>query len=136
MLPGRNQDDTKAVNSSGVGRSLYRWLVAYERVSARAARTLGEAARYFLGMLLGVVILLLLFGKRGELLASWRQLGRVNLGWLAVAACAEAMSLWMFAYLQHRVLRLTGTRIRMRALYLLTLANDAIAGTVPGEPAM
>ncbi|HXW44620.1 MAG TPA: lysylphosphatidylglycerol synthase transmembrane domain-containing protein [Streptosporangiaceae bacterium] len=110
--------------------------MAYQRVSSGAMRTFGDAARYVLGIGLGVVILVLLFGRRGELLASWRQLGRVNLGWLAVAACAEAMSLWMFAYLQHRVLRLTGTRIRMRALYLLTLANDAIAGTVPGEPAV
>jgi putative heme transporter len=112
--------------------------VAYERVSSAAAvrTTLWEAARYVLGIGLGIVILVLLFGKRGDLLASWRQLGQVSRGWIAIAAGAEALSLWMFAYLQHRVLRLTGTRIRMPALYLLTLANDAIAGTVPGEPAV
>jgi putative heme transporter len=110
--------------------------VTEERARPRAGHRLSEAARYVLGVLLGFVILLLLFGKRGELAASWHQLGRVSFAWVAAAIGAEALSLWIFAYLQHRVLRLSGTRIRMPALYLLTLANDAIAATVPGEPAV
>jgi putative heme transporter len=110
--------------------------VIEERASPRAGLRLAEAARYVLGVLLGIVVLLLLFGKRSELAASWHQLGRVSFAWVAAAIGAEALSLWTFAYLQHRVLRLSGTRIRMPALYLLTLANDAIAATVPGEPAV
>ena len=102
----------------------------------RSGNRRAEAARYILGVLLGVVVLVLLFGKRGDLVASWHQLGRVRLAWVAPAIGAEATSLWLYAYLQHRVLRISGTRIRMPALYLLTLANDAIAGTVPGEPAV
>jgi uncharacterized protein (TIRG00374 family) len=102
----------------------------------RSGNRRAEAARYILGVLLGVVVLVLLSGKRGDLAASWHQLGRVRLAWVAPAIGAEAISLWLYAYLQHRVLRLSGTRIRMPALYLLTLANDAIAGTVPGEPAV
>jgi uncharacterized protein (TIRG00374 family) len=47
---------------------------------------------------------------------------------------AEAMSLWTFACLQHRVLRLAGAIIPTPALMILSLANDAIASTVPGEP--
>jgi uncharacterized protein (TIRG00374 family) len=102
----------------------------------RSGNRRAGAARYLVGVLLGVVVLVLLFGKRGELAASWHQLGRVRLAWIAPAVGAEATSLWLYAYLQQRVLRLSGTRIRMPALYLLTLANDAIAGTVPGEPAV
>jgi putative heme transporter len=107
-----------------------------EPVVAAAGRGLREVIRYVAGALLGIVVLILLFGKRGELLAAWRQLGQVDLNWVAVAVLAEALSLWMFAYLQQRVLRLSGTRVTMPGLYLLSLANDAIANTVPGEPAV
>lgn len=110
--------------------------VAVEHASPRSGRTLQGAARYVLGVVLGLLVLFLLFGKRGQLTASWHQLGHVNGGWVAGAVAAEATSLWAFAYLQHRVLGLSGTRIRMPALFLLTLANDAIANTVPGEPAV
>jgi putative heme transporter len=112
--------------------------VVEESVSPRPhqGRSLAAAARYVLGVLLGIAVLVLLFGKRGDLLASWRQLGRVSLAWVAAGIGAEALSLWLYAYLQHRVLRLAGTRIPVPALYALTLANDAIAGTVPGEPAV
>src|SRR5580700_11612098 len=119
---------------------MYRWLVADQGVpraaGGTAGRTAGEVARYVLGVLLGLVVLLLLFGKRGQLAASWHQLGRVDTAWIAVAIGAEAMSLWTFAYLQRLVLGLSGTRIGLPALYVLTLANDAIANTVPGEPAV
>jgi putative heme transporter len=110
--------------------------VADARVSPGPGRTLKDAARYVLGVLLGIVVLLLLFGKRGQLAASWHQLGGVDGRWVLAAVGAEALSLWAFAYLQCRVLRLSGTRIAMPALYLLTMANDAIASTVPGEPAV
>jgi uncharacterized protein (TIRG00374 family) len=89
-----------------------------------------------LGVLVGALILFLLFGKRSELAASWHQLGRVSPGWAGAAVAAEATSLLAFAFLQRRVLRLSGTAIPLPALYLLTLANDAIANTVPGEPAV
>jgi putative heme transporter len=114
----------------------YRSIVVEESVAAGGRRRLAGAARYVLGLLLGAVVLVLLFGKRGELAASWHQLGRVRPPWIAAAIGAEAISLWLYSYLQHRVLRLSGTRIRLPALYLLTLANDAIAATVPGEPAV
>jgi putative heme transporter len=107
-----------------------------EAVPGAAGRPLREAIRYVLGVLIGLVVLILLFGKRGELAASWHQFGRVQPGWVAAAIGAEAASLWIFAYLQHRVLRLSGARIALPALYALTLANDAIANTVPGEPAV
>jgi len=92
--------------------------------------------RYVLGVLIGFAILLLLFGKRGELVAAVRQLGSASPGWVAVAIAAEGLSLLAFALLQRRVLHLSGTRIGLPGLFLLTMANDAIANSVPGEPAV
>lgn len=82
------------------------------------------------------MILLLLLSKRGELAAGRRELSNVSVGWLMAAVTAEALCLWGFARLQHRVLRLAGTSIAMPALAMLTVANNAIANTVPGEPAI
>lgn len=93
-----------------------------------------EVLRYVLGLAVGAVVLLLLAGKRGDLAAAGRQFGHVDAVWLAAAVAAEAMSLWTFAWLQHRVLRLAGAVIPMPDLMILSLANDAIASTVPGEP--
>jgi uncharacterized protein (TIRG00374 family) len=109
---------------------------AVHRASPLAGRRLTAVARYVLGILVGIGVLVLLFGRRGQLAASWHQLGHVNSGWVACAVAAEATSLWTFAYLQRRVLGLSGARIALPALFLLTLANDAIANTVPGEPAV
>lgn len=92
--------------------------------------------RYVVGIVIGCVVLLLLFGKRGELAAAWRQISSASPGWVALAIGAESLSLLAFAWLQHRVLRLSGTAIPMPGLFALALANDAIASTVPGEPAV
>lgn len=92
--------------------------------------------RYAAGLLAGFVVLLLLVSRRGEVTAAWRQLGTADPRWVAAAIGAESLSLLTFAWLQHRVLRLSGTRIGMPGLIALTLANDAIANTVPGEPAV
>ena len=110
--------------------------MADELAASGTGGNLKEVVRYVLGLGLGVLVLLLLFGKRAELVAAWHQLSHVDLGWIAAAIGAEAMSLWTFAYLQHRVLRMSGATVPMTALALLTLANDAIANTVPGEPAV
>jgi len=100
----------------------------------RARRGASGALRYVLGVAVGAVVLLLLLGKRGDLAAAAHQLGHLKPVWLAAAVAAEALSLWTFAYLQHRVLRLAGALIPTPALMILSLANDAIANTVPGEP--
>jgi putative heme transporter len=110
--------------------------VAVEYTAPRTGRRLRKAGGYVLGTAFGVLILFLLFGKRTQLVASWHQLGHVSVGWVVAAVVAEAISMWAFAFLQHRVLGLSGTRIALPALFLLTLANDAIANTAPGEPAV
>jgi uncharacterized protein (TIRG00374 family) len=107
---------------------------------AKRGRNLSALVRYILGVGVGLVVLLLLFGKRGELTSAWHEVSRANLGWVLAAVVAEAASLFTFSLLQHRVLRLSagdGPAIPMpalAALAALSLANDAIANTVPGEP--
>jgi putative heme transporter len=105
--------------------------IAEPPAARRGARAV---LRYVLGLAVGALVLLLLLGKRGDLAAAVRQLGHLDAAWLAAAVVAEALSLWTFAYLQHRVLRLADTMIPMPALMVLSLANLAIANTVPGEP--
>jgi uncharacterized protein (TIRG00374 family) len=99
-------------------------------------RHLRELARYVIGIAIGLLVALLLFGRRTELLAAWHQLRQVSPAWEAAAAMAETTSLWLFACLQRRALRLAGSRLAIPGLFLLTVANDAIANTVPGEPAV
>jgi uncharacterized protein (TIRG00374 family) len=104
---------------------------------AAAARTPAELLRYALGLVVGLVVLALLFGRRSELTAAVRQLGSANPGWVMAAIGAESLSLLGYALLQWRVLRLAGAGAAapLPGLFLLTLANDAIACPVPGEPA-
>ncbi len=108
--------------------------MADELAVPATGRSLKEIVRYVIGAAIGLIVLTLLFGKRSELGPAWHQLGQANPGWLVAALAAECLSFGAFAYLQHRVLRLAGTSISMRPLLLLTLANEAIANTVPGEP--
>ena len=101
-----------------------------------ASSRLTAVLRYAAGIALGLLVLLLLVGKRSELADAWRHLAGASAAWVAAAIAAEALSLLAYAWLQQRVLRLSGTSIRLPGLFLLTLANDAIANSVPGEPAV
>jgi putative heme transporter len=101
-----------------------------------AGRTVGELVRYAVGIAIGIVVLVLLVGRRGELVAAARQLENASPGWVAAAIGAESLSLLAYARLQQRVLRHAGAIVPLPGLYLLTLANDAVNCTVPGEPAV
>jgi uncharacterized protein (TIRG00374 family) len=92
--------------------------------------------RYAIGLGLGVFILLLLVGKRDELTAALRHLDHLNYGWESGAVVAEALSIVGYGYLQQRVLRWGGAELSLASLTLVSLANNAIAYTVPGEPAV
>jgi putative heme transporter len=110
--------------------------VAGELADSGAGRDRKAVVRYVVGVLLGCVVLLLLVGKRSELAAAWHHLAGASGPWVAAAIAAESLSLLAYAGLQQRVLRLSGTSIPLPGLFLLTLANDAIACSVPGEPAV
>jgi putative heme transporter len=109
---------------------------AAPETSTAAGRTPAELLRYALGIVVGVVVLALLFGRLSELVAAVRQLASASPEWVAAAIGAESLSLLGYAWLQRRVLRLAGARVHLPGLFLLSLANDAIACTVPGEPAV
>ena len=104
--------------------------------SQSAWRNPAALVRYVVGVALGFLVLLLLVGKRGEFIAAWHQLGGASPRWVAAAIAAESLSLLAYAWLQQRVLRLSGARLPLAGLFLLSLANDAIACSVPGEPAV
>lgn len=108
-----------------------------EEIAIRpTGRHLREILRYLIGIAIGLGVLVLLFGKRAELLAAAHQLTTADPAWVAAAVAAEGVSLLVFALLQRRALTLSGSRLGLPGLYALTLANDAISNTVPGEPAV
>jgi uncharacterized protein (TIRG00374 family) len=92
--------------------------------------------RYAIGVGIGVVILLLLVGKRGEFTAALRHLEHLNGAWATCAIVAEVLSIVGYGFLQQRVLRWSGAELSLSSLTLVSLANNAIAYTVPGEPAV
>jgi putative heme transporter len=107
-----------------------------EQVTSRARVSRRDVIRYLVGLLIGAVVLAVLFGKRGDLVAARHQLGHLDVRWVLAGIAAESASLLTFAWLQRRVLRLSGSAVALPGLFLLTMANDAIANTVPGEPAV
>jgi uncharacterized protein (TIRG00374 family) len=108
-----------------------------DEIAARAAGRPGrDVLRYAAGLAGGLLVLLLLLGKRADFVSAWDQLRSADVRWVAAAIAAEGLSLLTFAWLQQRVLRLGGARIPLPGLAAVTLANDAIANTVPGEPAV
>jgi hypothetical protein len=92
--------------------------------------------RYALGVALGVFILVLLVGKRGEFSGALHHLDHLNYGWETGAVLAEVLSIVGYGYLQQKVLRWSGAELSLSSLTLVSLANNAIAYTVPGEPAV
>jgi uncharacterized protein (TIRG00374 family) len=78
----------------------------------------------------------LLVGKRGEFTAALRHLEHLNGGWATCAVVAEVLSIVGYGFLQQRVLRWSGAELSLSSLTLVSLANNTIAYTVPGEPAV
>ncbi len=91
---------------------------------------------FVLGIGVGVGVFVLLFLRRGDLASALDQLRGANATWLAVSILVQLASFVLFSELQHHVLRLAGTPIKRPSLLAVSLANDAIANTVPGEPAV
>jgi len=110
--------------------------VSYDLAAPEPGRRAGAMIRYVLGVLIGVVVLVVLFGQRGDLEAARHEFRHLDVGWMAASVLAEGASLAGFGLLQHRVLRVAGTRIALPSLVGLSLANEAIANTVPAGPAV
>ena len=99
-------------------------------------RTFVTYLLYALGLAVGIFILVLLFGKRREVTGAFHELNHLNYWCLLAAFVAEALSFVGYAYLQRVVLRMGGAILSMSSLTLVSLANIAIAYTIPGEPAV
>jgi uncharacterized protein (TIRG00374 family) len=110
--------------------------VAYDLAAPKSGRSAGTMVRYVLGVLIGVAVLVVLFGERGDLVAARHEFRHLAVGWVAAAVLAEGASLSAFGVLQHRVLHLAGSRVALPGLVAVSLANEAIANTVPAGPAL
>jgi uncharacterized protein (TIRG00374 family) len=110
--------------------------VSYEIAAPEPGRRAGATVRYVIGVLVGVVVLVVLFGQRGDLVAARHEFRHLDVGWMAASVLAESASLAGFGLLQHRVLRVAGARMALPGLVGLSLANEAIANTVPAGPAV
>ena len=89
--------------------------------------------RYAVGVGLGAFILLLLVGQRGEFSGALRHLDHLNYAWASGAVLAEVLSIVGYGFLQQRVLQWSGAEISLRSLTLVSLANNAIAYSVPAS---
>jgi putative heme transporter len=110
--------------------------MSIEQSEERAHVGRWSLVRYLFGLAIGIFVLVALFSQRGDLVATWHHLSTLNWGWMLSAVLAELGSILTFAYLQHRTLRFGGSQIRTAPLFVISLANNAIAYTVPGEPAI
>jgi putative heme transporter len=90
--------------------------------------------RYVASIAIGIVVLVVLFTQRDDLVSVWRELARINWAWAVGAVAAEGASLLSFSFLQRRVLADAGATVGLAPLMAISLANNAIALTVPGEP--
>lgn len=64
--------------------------------------------------------------------AAGRRLEGVAPGWIALAVAAEAASMGVFARLQQRLLRAGGVDLGLQTMTAITLAANAVTGTLPG----
>ena len=110
--------------------------MAYDLAAPKPGRGAGTIARYVIGVALGVAVLVILFGQRADLVAARHEFHHLAVGWIVASVLAEGTSLAGFGLLQHRVLHAAGTRMPLPGLVALSLANEAIANTVPAGPAL
>jgi uncharacterized protein (TIRG00374 family) len=92
------------------------------------------AIRFALGALVFAVVVVVLAGKRGDLLASLRRLAQLQPLWVGASLVAEAGAVAAFTLLQRKALRAAGVRAPLMGGLLVSMASNAIASSVPGEP--
>ncbi|GAA1545142.1 YbhN family protein [Actinomadura kijaniata] len=61
---------------------------------------------------------------------------RADPAWLVLVVLASGASMGAFARLQRRLLRIGGTRIRLRRAFAITYAGNALSVTLPAGPAV
>ncbi len=91
--------------------------------------------RYVVGIGLGVLAFVAVFGKRGELSGAAKFLGDLDWPWLVLGIAAEAAAITSFALLQGRLLESGGVKVRSGPLAAITLAGNSINNSLPAGPA-
>lgn len=79
-------------------------------------------------------MLLLLFSRRGEFSGASTRLAHLQWRWVAATGISEVFSLIAYAVAQGKVLSASGARLKLAPLFAITLANNSIALSIPGEP--
>lgn len=98
-----------------------------------------HAARRLRGVAAVAVAGVALFALRDRIPdpdAVWASVQRVNLGWLAVAVLAEALSMRLFAALLRRLLRSGGIRLTAPRSVAVTYARNAVSSSLPAGPVL
>lgn len=122
MPPSAVEESEKVETSRG---RLYRWVRRHAAI-----------LRFVVGIALGALALFAVSAQRGELADATREVGHLNVGWLAVAIVSEALSFVAFAEMQGRLLRSGEVSIPHGRLIAMTGAAGAIASSIPAGPAV
>ncbi|HET6793736.1 MAG TPA: YbhN family protein, partial [Acidimicrobiales bacterium] len=91
--------------------------------------------RHGLTVALLVAAVVVLVGRRHQLVEAGRMLGHLNLAWLGVALVLEGASMVVFARLQWWLLRAGGVTIGLGTMVEITLAGNAMGTSLPGGAA-
>jgi uncharacterized protein (TIRG00374 family) len=98
-------------------------------------RTAWRFVRFGVGLGLGVLAFVILFGRRGELAGAGRYLAHLHWPFVVWGCLAEAGSFLAFAMLQRELLASGGVVVRVPSITALTFAGNALANSLPGGPA-
>lgn len=82
------------------------------------------------GLLAAAVVLITL--RFSDVTAATERLAHVRPAWVVVAVVAEGGSMVAFALLQQRLLRAGGVHLGLFSMLAITLAGNALTGTLPG----
>jgi len=106
-------------------------------VSSGRSRPFGRAwpwIKYVGGLVLGVLALWAVAGRRGELSGASHYLAHLRWQWLVVAATLELGSFVSFAVVQRRLLSAGGVDMSLGRATAVTFASTAIANSMPAGP--
>jgi uncharacterized protein (TIRG00374 family) len=102
------------------------------RPRSQQAHRLWAGARYVLGIGIVVVVLWALSSHRGELSGLSSVIANLNWWWVPPALLAETLSFISFAFMQSELLKAAGLKAPWNPLLKVTVANQAIANSLPG----
>ncbi|MDP9074600.1 MAG: flippase-like domain-containing protein [Actinomycetota bacterium] len=100
----------------------------------RSYWSVGRILRYLASLVLSVVAINIVLGKRDELSGATSYLENLRWYWVVVAAAVEALSIVAFAAMQRRLLRAGHVSIPMTTLTGITFAGNAIQNSLPAGP--